>query len=252
MSVLDAVAPAQRFNPELFEQAYRVVHDQIAREKRAIVPAGAADPNAQGGGAPAPAPGGPAAMADPAAAGPPPGAAQGGDMVGQVVQQVMQQMQMQGGGPMGAGGPAGMLGKGGKKAEQQMIDTKLWQILYVLCQLAETMGVQIPPSIVVGPPPDPMAMQAVQQDHQSFQAGAPAGADPAAAGGAAPQGQAPPGVPPIQPMDAAQGPIGKQAHANLLDLGHGISLADLDSMRSGARRTQSLVERTRAALGYVN
>lgn len=171
------------FNPVLWDMAQDSVYG-TPPVKGAMVPAPAADPSgagggappaggdsmAAGGGAPAPAPAAPPMPADP------------GAMANQMAMQAAQGM-----------GPAAMpAGKaGGKKAEQQLIDTKLWIIQYLLVQVAQKLDIQLPPSVVIGPPPDPMAMQTAQADSASGAApGAPMPSDPnaMAAGGAAPGG----------------------------------------------------------------
>ena len=109
------------------------------------------------------------------------------------------------GGAMGAGaGPNGKVG--GKKAEQQLLDTKLWTIQFLLVKVCEALNVQVPPSIVVGPPPEQGMMQQAQQEQAAPAGGGTTmqGPDAGAGGG----GGAPPGPGPIPPMDASQGPIG--------------------------------------------
>lgn len=171
------------------------------------------------------------------------------------------QLMGQGGGAPGAGGKAG-----GKKAEQQIIDTKLWIIQYMLVQIAQALNVKLPPSVVIGPPPDPMAMQSAQQDQQLAQgAGAPMPGDPSQMGGAPPtgdpsQGGAPAGPPPIAPMDASQGPIGKQATFPLDDFGIGIGQAyvgpdyggspDFNAIIHGSREVGWSAQRVRQAMGH--
>jgi hypothetical protein len=132
----------------------------------------------------------------------------------------------------GGGGEGGMHGKGGgKKAEQQLLDTKLWTIQFLLVKLCEAMNVQVPPSIVVGPPPDQGMMQQAQQE-QAQAGGGGANIQGAEAGGAGGGGGgAPAGPGPIPPLTADQGPIGGGTKA-----GSAISsLSDL--MEEGSRRS---------------
>lgn len=200
-------------NDVLLKLAEAVVRERVAGdnlEKVAIIPAGAdpsggmggggapggAPPAAPGGGAPPPA----APMAGGAAPDPSGGALDPAIMM--AIQQAVQQM----GGGM-AGGAAG--GKaGGKKAEQQITDTKLWTILHIVVKIAENLGIQLDPGVVVGPPPDPMAMSAAQQDMSGAMGTAAPMQDPSQAqAGGAPGG----GMPPIQPASPGQGPIGGMA-----------------------------------------
>ena len=217
-------------NPALLALARRTV------EKTALVPAGApgADPSGGAGGAAPMDPSGgmggmamdpsaaaPAPAADPAAAPAPadPGAAGGGGghgLLDPAIQAAIQQAIQQ---QLGAGG-AGAGGKGGKKLEQQIIDTKLWTIQYMLAMIADTLGVKLPPSLVVGPPPDAGSMQAAQADAATMQAGATqvdsgaGGAAPAdaSAGGASSAIQPPA---PIQPAMMSGAADGKTAMAYL-------------------------------------
>lgn len=159
---------------------------ESAFRKGAVALASGMDPAAMGGGGGAP-PMDPAAMGgappmDPAAMGgappaqPPP------------MDPAMQAQQM-----MAAGGGAGAGKAGGKKIEQQVLDTKLYNLTYMVARLCEQAKIPIPPSMLVGPPPDPAAQTMVQQDMASMQTGMdPAtqdaavglgGGDPAAAGG---------------------------------------------------------------------
>jgi hypothetical protein len=132
--------------------------------------------------------------------------------------QAMQQMAMGGAGGKG----------GGKKAEQQLLDTKLWINQYLLVLICQKMGINLPPAVVIGPPPDPMAMASAQQDQQMAQgAGAPMPGDQGAAGGA---GGNPAPIPPVQPMDASQGPIGQTKQGELEPtFGTEFSTQELDS-----------------------
>lgn len=186
------------------------------------------DPLAGGGGGGAP--GGAPPMPDPMAmaAGGGGGAAPGGapapppgPLDPATLAQLTQAVQGAGGGGAGAG-PGGKVG--GKKAEQQLLDTKLWTIQFLLVKICESMNIQVPPSIVIGPPPDQSMMQQAQQEQA-----APGG------GGATMQGPndmggggalvAPPsaGPGPIPPMDASQGPIGGAPGGGSAKMGSAIS-----------------------------
>jgi hypothetical protein len=164
------------------------------------------DPGAGGGGAP-PMPD-PAAMAAgggggaaPMGGAPPPPP---GPLDPATLAQITQAIGGAGGGQMGPGGKGG-----GKKAEQQLLDTKLWTIQFLLVKICESMNIQVPPSIVVGPPPDPMMQQQAQQEQAAPGGGGATMQGPNdMGGGGAPGGGAPPGPGPIPPMDASQGPIG--------------------------------------------
>lgn len=194
-------------NHSLLLMALEELGRDSGTEKFAVVPGGQTDPMAGGG------------MAPPAPAAPPPAdpmAGGGAPAVDPAIQQQVQMAMQQAGGGM-AGGPAGK--GGGKKAEQQLLDTKLWIIQYILVQLAEQAGLKLPPSVLIGPPPDPMAMAQAQTEAQTPMApGAPAqqGDPMAAAGGAGGAGGG--AFPPIQPMQPGAGPAPKTA-ASLLDDG---------------------------------
>lgn len=141
-----------------------------------------ADPMAAAGAMPpgagmpaAPAMAGAGMPADPAMAG---AAPPGGDVpatmadVAMLIQQAM------------ANPTAG--GKGGKKQEQVMLDTKLWIIIEMLTTLFSHMGVPLPPHLVTGQPPDPALLQQAQGElgGASGGMGAPAPSDPAQAAAA--------------------------------------------------------------------
>jgi hypothetical protein len=92
------------------------------------------------------------------------------------------------------------------------LDAKLWAILYVVGQIAEKGGITLPPSVLIGPPPDPMAMQAAQQELGQQQGGpsaATAPPDPSMGGGA--PAAAPPDQSAIAPIDPMQGAAPKAA-----------------------------------------
>lgn len=236
MSLLDLITAPEpaplaipQIDPTLLKMALAVTHNH---EKTAIVPAGGAGgaPDPSMGAAPPP---DPSAGGAPPAAAPPPAAPGGGadPATLQAVQQVL--------GQGGAGGKGG-----GKKAETQLLDTKLWTIQYLLVQLCEQAGIKLPPSVVIGPPPDPMAMAAAQQDQQIAQGAAGPMQDPNAAG--------PQGVQPMQPMDPSQGPIGGAKTASQDDLepplGREWSQADHDALMAGARQLSSKAANARRFL----
>jgi hypothetical protein len=210
------MAVTSLINPHLRAVArWRVsngVLDDTEFEKTAQPPG--MDPMAGGGGG---APGGAPPMPDPAAmaAGggggaapmggapaPPPGPLDPATLA-----QITQAIGGAGGGMNGPGGKGG-----GKKAEQQLLDTKLWTIQFLLVKICESMNIQVPPSIVVGPPPDQTMMQQAQQEQAAPGGGGATmqGPNDMGGGGAVGAGGAPPppGPGPIPPMDASQGPIG--------------------------------------------
>jgi hypothetical protein len=80
------------------------------------------------------------------------------DQLAQVGQQVSQMLQQAGGGAGGKGG--------GKKAEQQMLSAQIRNLTYLVAQIAQKLDVQVPPTMLVGPPNDPMIDQQAQQDLQ--------------------------------------------------------------------------------------
>lgn len=85
------------------------------------------------------------------------------------------------------GAPAG----GSKKIDPQILYTMIWQLLKLNVTIANHQGITIPPDILLGMPPDPMAQQATQQLVSGMDASAAAGA----AGTAAPGGMPPGGDP---------------------------------------------------------
>jgi hypothetical protein len=128
------------------------------------------------------------------------------------------------------GGPGGPHGKGGgKKAEQQLLDTKLWTIQFLLVKICENLQIQVPPSIVVGPPPDQMMMQQAQQE-QAAPGGGGANIEGAGGGGGGPAG---PG--PIPPLTADQGPIGGAPGGGGMKAGSAIS--NLSNLIDTGRRS---------------
>lgn len=130
---------------------------------------------------------------DPAAAG-----GGGGGLDPAVQNAIHQAVQRINGGAGGKGTGAAT----GKRAEQQLLDSKLWVIQYILCMIAEQVGLKLPPSVMIGPPPDPMALAAAQQDSAMGSATAGGGAmgqAPAPAPPPAPPDQAP-AIQPIEPM----------------------------------------------------
>jgi hypothetical protein len=155
------------------------------------------DPAAGGGGGAPPMPDPMAAAGGGGGAPPPPP----GPMDPATLAQVTQAVQ----GAGAAGQPPGK--GGGKKAEQQLLDTKLWTIQFLLVKICESMNIQVPPSIVVGPPPDQTMMQQAQQEQAQPGGGGATMPGDQGAGAAAGAG-APPGPGPIPPLTADQGPIG--------------------------------------------
>ncbi len=237
MSILDPMI----LNPSLLYLASRAANSRNEKQADGMM---GGDPTGGMGGAPPPDPsmGG---AASPTTGG-------GGDQATQIAQQVMAMMGTQG----GAGGPGGK--GGGKKAEQQIVDTKLWIIQYLLVQLCQKEGITLPPSVVIGPPPDPMAMQAAQTDQQGATgAGAPMPGDPNA--GMAPQGGGAPaqdpngGIPGMQgmsPMDASQGPLGKQGSDNSFKLGRPTDSPDFSVIVNSAKSIGKTAAQIRKSMGY--
>lgn len=244
-------------NPAILKLARDVASRRaLTSYKQALVPAGAAMGGAPPGAGPDPSMGGPppGAGPDPSMGGTPPpdpsagGAAPMDPQIQQIANLVIQSLQSQGG---GAGGAAGGKG-GGKKAEQQMLDVKLWQILNLLVQMAQAQGLKVDPSIAVGPAPDPAMMQQAQQE-MSIPGGGGASAQPAVPPGGAPAPDPSQGgqLPPIQPMDATTGPIGKQAFfIDGVDIGIGSEYTVPDFIKdvTTPRQTTNLAARARAAL----
>jgi len=169
--------------------------------------------------------------------GAPPG---GGAPIDPAMQMAIQQAVQQAVGGAGGGMAGGKPGAGGgKKAEQAMLDTKLWQIIKMLATMMTHQGIPVPPDIVVGAPPDPAMLQMANQDNaQSSVPGG--GGDPSMGGGGGG------GIPPIDPMQADPAMGGgapkmaadRQAH----DLG---SAFDTQSFRALHSRSASLAALSR-------
>jgi hypothetical protein len=192
---MEAAMPAPFFNSLLYDKVLRSIDPELAKtafvpgQAMGVDPSQGGDPAAAGGdpsqgGAPPPDPaaggmGGDPMGGDPSQGGaPPPDPAAGGGAPPQIDPATAQAIQMAVQQAMGGAGGKGP--GGGKKAEQQLLDTKLWILQYIVVMIAQHLKLQLPPSVVIGPPPDPMAMQAAQQDQQSASgAGAPA-PDPSA------------------------------------------------------------------------
>lgn len=213
-------------NPQLFRIAADTVQRQKSaafREKTAFQPP--EDPSQAGGpgqgtpGSPAGAPpgAGGAPPADPAAAG---GGPNPMDMIQQQMQQMQQQMmQMQGGGAAGGmGGPMGAA-KTNKQDQQAAVSMDMFVIKKLLFMMCNSMGIEIPPSLLDGPNRDPNTgavmppgtpgstsdPQVMQQDVGQQQQGGAGGE-----GGGQEQQSA---IPPIQPMQGAMPQQGKTASA---------------------------------------
>lgn len=177
-------------NQSLLEMALQAAN---ALEKQAFTPApppgGAPAPDPAAGGIP---PGG--APMDPSmmSGGMPPGA--GGmpmdpSMMGGAPP--MDPSMMGGGMPPGGAAP-GMGGDGKpKKVDPAIIDAKLYQILKLQVLICGHLSINIPPELLLGVAPDPMAAQQAASSNQQLEtqagqttAGLPqGGGDPAAAGG---------------------------------------------------------------------
>lgn len=202
------------FNPELMRLAEWRINEltkSASLEKEAVLPAGAMDPSAGGGGGTDPSSAGGPPM-DPSAAGgappmdpsagggmpaPPPtdptaAAGAGGltaDSIRQIVQQVMQSMG-------GAGGPGGK-GPGVAKPDINTVAMDIFQVKKLLTGLYNTMGIPLPPDILDGPNRDPSSGAPMPP-------GAPGStSDPNQQAAQSQQQQPQSAIPPIQAMQAA-------------------------------------------------
>lgn len=89
-----------------------------------------------------------------------------------------------------------------KKVDPAVIDAKLWQITKLLVTMCNHMDIKVPADIILGPPPDPMAMQQAVASSQGIDNQAMQGASGTSPeGGGAAGGQS--AIQPPEPIQAA-------------------------------------------------
>lgn len=163
----------------------------MAREKTGFIDPATMGAGGGGGMPPGMPPGDPAAAGGGGAPPPPDPAAGGGGGGADPLQMILEKLnQLSAGGGAGAGGAAG----GGALKPKVDTNVVLLQILKIVTRMAESQGVEIPPSDMVP------TMTGVNELAQMSQTGNFQGASsvPTGAGG---QGQS--AIPPIEPMQAA-------------------------------------------------
>lgn len=158
-------------NPSLLEMALQNLQEQ---QKVAFTPPGqpAGDPAAAGGAPMDPSMmGGAGGMPmDPSTMGGAGGAPMDPSMMGGAGGMPMDPSMMGGAPPAAPGAPmAGGDGKP-KKVDPAVIDAKLYQILKIQVLICSHLNIQIPPELVLGIAPDPMAAQQATASNQQMEA----------------------------------------------------------------------------------
>jgi hypothetical protein len=185
-----------------------------------------------------------------AAAPPPPDPMGGGPQQGPLDPAAVQQIAMAvGGGAGGAGKP------GGKPPKEQIMSAQMYNLTFLVVQMAQKMGITVPPQMLLGPPPDPGISSMAQQDLGAATSAPNLAQDPNAQGGApgggggAPGGAPPgPGMPqPPAPMDAGSGPIGKQGGVGI-GVGREFSDADLQQLLQARQPGGDMLSQSRSLL----